>query len=214
MHAELHVVTEVGRVRELGGSVAVDEERRDVRRALALMVFVTRSSTSLNTRVRYLSGVRLSLKKSGLPNISAACWRRSSRLLFTGVAVSSSTLRRRSLRGWRRRRSRSTVVRRAPTERKLCASSTTTRSDRSRCSMSLMPARPRVRTSLDGTMRESFECEMTRMVASGTPCAARGAMASRCQVLTTELGESTVIRNGSSVAERFASASWSRHWFA
>ena len=69
----------------------------------------------------------------------------------------------------------------------------------------LMPERPRVRMSLRGTMRESFECEITRMVASGTPCAASGAMASRCQVLTTELGESTVMRNGSSVAERFAS---------
>ena len=92
------------------------------------------------------------------------------------------------------------MVRRAPTERKLCASSTTTRSDRSRCSISLMPMRPRMRMSLDGTMRESFECEMTRMVASRTPCAASGAMASRCQVLTTELGESTVMRNGSSVA--------------
>ena len=76
--------------------------------------------------------------------------------------------------------------------------------------MSLMPARPRVRMSLDGTMRESFECEMTRMVASGTPCVPSGAMASRTQVLTTEFGESTVIRNGSSVAERFVSASWSR----
>ena len=59
--------------------------------------------------------------------------------------------------------------------------------------------------SLDGTMRESFECEMTRMVASGTPCAASGVMASRYQVLTTELSESTVMRNGSSVAERLVS---------
>lgn len=51
--------------------------------------------------------------------------------------------------------------------------------------------RPRVRMSLDGTMRESFEREMRRMVASGTPCAASGATASRCQVLTYAPGRAT-----------------------
>ena len=59
------------------------------------------------------------------------------------------------------------------------------------------PRPPGWSNSLVRDMREVLVWEMTRTVDSGTPKADSGGIASRRQVLTTELGDRTVIRKGS-----------------